>query len=208
MPNNSYENLLFELQTYEDKDSNSYPQIANLLPSDDQIFELDLNARTVDLPQFLSVEYDHNAEVVYFKCPRYYEGTDLAGTTCVIQYINAAGKAGLYWVPYFDVSHYDIDPEDEEAITPMLLVPWSIGGLATQVSGLVTFNLRFYNMDTQGEFVFNLSTRPTKGEILHGLDLTDEQLETFKLDPQAIDEIYMALKMVQENATTYWVELD
>ena len=92
----SYDELLFDLQK-----NNKTPLIAHLLPKENQIHEVDLNTRTINVPQFLSVRYDHNAEVIYFKCPRYFEGVDLADTVCVIQYINADGDQGIYWVPYY-----------------------------------------------------------------------------------------------------------
>ena len=69
----SYENLLYDLQK-----NNKTPLITHLLPKDNQIHVIDMNTRTIDVPQFLSVRFDHNAEVIYFKCARYFEGVDLA----------------------------------------------------------------------------------------------------------------------------------
>ena len=72
------EDLLFEIQSYTDGEGVHYPQITNLLPADEQIFNIDLDTRTVDAPDILSVQFDHNAEIVYFRCPRYYDNMDLA----------------------------------------------------------------------------------------------------------------------------------
>jgi hypothetical protein len=128
---------------------------------------------------------------------------DLTNTVCVIEYLNAEhleGKkmvqdAGIYWVPYFDTSHYDIETDEngEETITPVILIPWSIGGLATAYSGTITFSIRFYKLNgdyqTAAEdrkYLYNMSTRPQTGEILHGMDLSDEDLETFKIDTSIV----------------------
>jgi hypothetical protein len=181
----------------------NYPQITNLLPTDKQVYEIDLDSRTVSTPPFLSVQFDHNAEIIYFKCARYYDNMDLANTVCVIEYLNAEhleGKkkvrnAGMFWVPYFDISHYDveIDEKGEEVVTPIILIPWSIGGLATAYSGTVTFTVRFYKLsgdyatETEGrKYLYNMSTRPQDGEVLHGMDLSDEQLESFKLEASTV----------------------
>lgn len=175
---NTYEDLLFDIQ------KNNPPQVVELLPSDDDIFEVDLNTRTINVPQFLSVRYDHNAEVIYFKCARYYDNMDLARTVCVIEYMNANNKAGIYRVPFYDISKYDINEEDAEVITPVMYVPWSVGGLATATAGKVTFNLHFYQLaEDKKTFLYSMRTKPAEGKVLHGMDLTDEELKDFNLEP-------------------------
>jgi hypothetical protein len=128
---------------------------------------------------------------------------DLANTVCVIEYLNAehtVGKtttrdAGLFWVPYYDINHYEIetDKNGEEIVTPIMLIPWSIGGLATAYSGTITFSVRFYQLSgdyatesSNRKYLYNMSTRPQNGEILHGMDLSDEDLETFKIDTSIV----------------------
>ena len=117
MSNVTYTDLLYELQT-----SDNIPVIVDLLPEDKQVFELDLNTRTINIPQFLSVQFDHNSEVIYFKTPRWFEGVDLTDTTCIIQYINADGDCGIYCVPFYDIKHFEVD--DKGNSVPMLLFPW------------------------------------------------------------------------------------
>ena len=199
---NTYEDLLFDIQ------KNNPPQVVELLPSDDDIFEVDLNTRTINVPQFLSVRYDHNAEVIYFKCARYYDNMDLARTVCVIEYINANNKAGIYRVPFYDISKYDINEEDAEVITPVMYVPWSVGGLATATAGKVTFNLHFYQIaEDKKTFLYSMRTKPAEGKVLHGMDLTDEELKDFNLEPTVVEQIYEALAEAQEMSTTYWVDI-
>ena len=82
------------------------PVVALVLPHDEIIYRVDLNTRIIESPEFLSVETDHTAETIYFRMARFYENIDLTTMTCVIQYVNAEGKGGIYVVPYFDVETY------------------------------------------------------------------------------------------------------
>ena len=201
----SFEDLLFQIQTYEDENAQRFPQLVHLLPENDQIFDIDLDARTISIPQFLSVQYDHNAEIIYFRCPRYFENMDLASTICIIEYLNADGEAGLYWVPYYNVDVYE---DNDESLTPLMLIPWAIQGLVTASSGTVTFTVRFYQLDAiRKNFIFNMSMQPAQGEVLHGIDLSDKDLEKFKLDTTVVHQIYADLALVQSNATTMWKDV-
>lgn len=210
----SLEDILYNIQK-----TKKAPLIAHLLPNENQIHEVDLSTRTINVPQFLSVRYDHNAEVIYFKTPRYFEGVDLADTICVIQYINARGQAGIYYVPYYDVDHYDSDFDDtiinEEEYdqqlllsTPVMLIPWSIGGLATIASGRLQFSIRFYKIDDDTKkFLFNISTKPASGQILHGLDLPADIIEEFELDNSATLTLYQQMFQLAGGAATYWIDV-
>ena len=44
--------------------NNNFPTIAILLPRDETIYNIDLNTRTIEAPEYLSVETDHYAETV------------------------------------------------------------------------------------------------------------------------------------------------
>ena len=54
------------------------------VPSDESLFAIDLDSRTIEAPEFLSVKYDHKAETIFFIVDRYYDNMDLANTCCVI----------------------------------------------------------------------------------------------------------------------------
>lgn len=199
----SYDELLYDLQKH-----NKTPLLAHLLPNEHQIHEIDLKSRTINVPQFLSVRYDHNAEVVYFKCDRYFEGVDLADTVCVIQYINADGDQGIYWVPYYDIYHYDISDTDPIITTPKILIPWSIGGLATITAGTIQFSVRFYLInDETKKFIYNLSTKPAEGEILHGLDLPSDAIDAFRLDASVAMDLYQKMFELAGNSQIFWKEV-
>lgn len=206
----SYEDLLYDIQTYKDTDNISYPTKTNLLPSDSSICDVDLNARLINVPKMLSVQFDHNAEVVFFKAHRYHDNVDLTNTVCIIEYVNANGDPGLYWVPYYDVEHYDIevDADGNETRVPVMYFPWAIGGLATAYSGTITFSIRFYKLASDKTYMYNLSTQPAQSQILHGMDLIDDDaLEAFKLESSVVSQIYNNLAIGMTNATTYWIDL-
>lgn len=217
--NVTIEDLLFQMQEYKDSYGVSFPQIKNLLPADEQpIYNIDLDTRTVDAPDILSVQFDHNAEIVYFRCPRYYDNMDLATTVCLIQYKNAPHKnefgkevqdAGLYWVPYYDIYKYEEDPENPGTLIPTMIIPWAIGGLATKYAGKVTYNIRFYKMAEDSKtYIYSLGTRPKTGEILHGFDYTMDELGVFESEQSdVVYKSYSDLKRAMDDTATYWVKL-
>ncbi|MBE6148247.1 MAG: hypothetical protein E7167_01850 [Firmicutes bacterium] len=73
---------------------------------------------------------------------------------------------------------------------------------------MITFTVRFYKLAADGKtFLYNMSTRPAEGEILHGMDLTDEELEDFKIEPTIVEQIYSDMDKMQDNAVIYWTDL-
>lgn len=160
-----YYGLLYRIQ-----DKNA-PSLATLLPSDENIYEIDLNTRTIEAPDFISVSSDHLAEIVYFKCPRYADNMDLASTVGVVEYVNAKGQAFVYAIPFYDVdtcSRYNPDTKEEE---DYILFPWAIDGGATAAAGTLTFAIRFYKLNSGGESLqYNLNLIPQQTKVLAGLD--------------------------------------
>ena len=128
------------------------PAQAILLPSDETIYNVNLNTRIIDAPEVLSAQTDHLAETVFFAVDRYYDNMDLTNTVCVVQYINKnatdedGNPAGgfLYLVPFYDVAYFQERGENK------ILIPWAIGGPATAAAGPVTFALRFFKCNAEG----------------------------------------------------------
>ena len=79
-------------------DPNEYTNFLRI-PADEPIYEIDLNQRKINVPEFLSVEEDHNAEIIWFKTDRFYDNIDLYESTCWIQYINANNEEYFYAAP-------------------------------------------------------------------------------------------------------------
>ena len=66
-----YNALLSELN-----DPNEFLKYVRI-PRDEPVYEIDLNTRTIKAPDFLSVEEDHNSEVIWFMVDRFYDNIDL-----------------------------------------------------------------------------------------------------------------------------------
>ena len=142
------------------------PSLAVLLPRSENIFKIDLDSRTVEAPEYLSVLDDHNSETIYFIMDRFFDNMDMSTTACVIQYINALGEGRLYVVPYYDIETYHA--------TNQMLIPWCIEGEATKAAGEVTYSIRFFKIDITGKYViYNLNTIPSVSKVLNGINVMD-----------------------------------
>lgn len=153
-------------------ETGNVPSIAVLLPSDERIYDIDLDSKVIDAPEFLSVRHDHCAETIYFKVDRFFDSMDLADTACVIQYVNASGEGRLYTVPFYDIETYHKENK--------MLIPWCIEGEATKTAGDVTYAFRFFKVakdkDDKSYLIFNLNTMTATSEVLHGLNVLDYYL--------------------------------
>ncbi len=176
-----YYSMLYRIQTEHG------PDLAVILPSDEKIYNIDLESRTIEAPEFLSVETDHRSEIIYFKCPRFYDGTDLTTTTCVIQYINAAGEGRLYAVPFYDTQSLSLYDPEQGIDIPMILFPWAIEGEATKAAGTVTYAIRFYKMNGTSLLTYNLNTLVAKSKVLHGID-EPALYKDLEIDAEAIQD--------------------
>ncbi len=187
---------------------NNRPVMSIILPSDERIFDVDLSTRTISVPTFLSVAKDHRAETVYFLVDRYYEYKDLAQTSCMVEFVNAAGEGGYYPVPFYDISSYPkyID-EDDVGHDAKMLIPWCIEGDVTKQAGNVQFILRFYQLDESGtEFIYNIRTQIANGTVLNGMDDTilDQSLDQ---KTRAYLTQLINWKIDEAEATIYWTDL-
>lgn len=153
------------------------PTLALLLPSTERIYNINLNTRTIEAPEYLSVETDHKAEAIYFKMPRFFDGVDLTTKTTVIQYENAAGEGHVYLVPFYDVETADrLDINEGDDIHQTILFPWLIDRNVAKKAGVVSYNLRIYELASESDLLYSLNTLPAESKILHGIDLSDDTL--------------------------------
>lgn len=187
---------------YKIQDHN-FPLKADLMPSDERIYDIDLNTREVSIPPYLSVQTDHKAETLYFKVDRFFDYMDLAEASCVIQYINALGESHYAVPQYFDI--YSLEGEDK------MLIPWVIDGAATKAAGEVKFVFRFYKMDSDKHFLYNFTTVPAVGLILHGMDpeefKPEDSGELFTPDTVLQMEQYIKnMDALIKDNLLYWVE--
>lgn len=213
-PQEEYNRLLYRIQ-----DENA-PDTVILLPSKERMFYIDLNSRTIQAPEFLSVDHDHRAETLYFVVDRFFDHVDLSNLTCVVQYVNARKEGYLYPVPYYDVDTLGGEFENK------MIIPWNIGGNVTAYPGKVTFSFRFYHVDPlsltpeytdpdgvkhppQGEvyFTYNLSTLPATSKVLYGFGTEILNEEYYQIAPNEVLNIYQRIDELSKR-NTYWVDVD
>ena len=203
-----YSELLYKIQ-----DKNA-PIEAALIPSDEPIYSIDLNSRTIEAPEFLSVQHEHDAEVIFFEVDRYYDNMDLSETTCVIQYVNANNESYVYAVPFMDAfTHKD-----------KLIIPWQISGAVTAYPGTVSFIFRFFIMDKDSyyedpsnntlipgpngvKFYYNLATLPATSKILYGMS-PEFSAEEYKATIGDFTYVMLQeLNSVRRDSVLYWVDV-
>lgn len=203
-----YLDLLYRVQ-----DPNRQNTIIQL-PKDEPIYNIDLNSRTIEAPKNLSVEYDHNAETIYFSVDRFFDNVDLSTLFCVVQYQNAnpnkAQGGYIYAVPYFDIT--------TKAKENKMLFQWAIEGPATAFSGIVTFSIKFYrissviidNVDGSSTekkvYDYVLNTQPSKSMVLHGLDIY-ATTENYYFESNEVEKIYQTIEEVRRTNDLYWIVL-
>lgn len=184
-------------------------------PGYEPMYYINLNDRTIQAPDYLSVEYDHNAETIYFSVDRFYDNIDLSTMTCIIQYQNANPdtiKGGyLYLVPYIDI--YTLAKDN------MMIIPWVIEGPATQFAGDVTFAIKFYKTSVHPEddksYVYNyvLNTVPSKSKVLHGLNI-EATTENYYFTASEVANINNRISNIEQKlneeeiGVLYWTVLE
>ena len=150
-------------QLYEIQAKNAPSNV--FLPFKENIYDIDLNTRTIYGPDTLSNRRDHKAEVIYFKIDRYFNYIDLSNMICVIQYIVPSEIIPrVYIVPYFDTMTCGKENK--------MLFPWVVGGKVTEQAGTVEYSVRFYKVQRENndiKLIYNLSTNPTKSKITPSL---------------------------------------
>lgn len=203
----NYKSLLYEINNAPIADTSTVN-----VPSNKQLYAVDLDSRTISGPETISVQGEHYAETVYFLVDRFYDNMDLAQTNCVVQYATDAGSF-VYAVPFCDISTYD----------GKIIIPWSISLSATQVAGTIRYFIRFYLIDDASvldastgaynpegaEFAYSLSTRPASSKVMPSLSQEDFVAEDENLQlPERYFEFINVMTRMVDNATTYWVDAD
>lgn len=188
-----------EYYAYLHRIQNDNPPTLALIPNREKIYEINLNDRTVETPEFLSVEKDHASETVYFIVDRYYDYVDLSQTICIVQYINAAGETRIYPVPFYDIYTYKGDRK--------MLIPWNIGAGATVAAGEIKYSIRFYRLNELGTaFEYNLTTLTTTSKILHGMDAQALAPEDFTLSVSQYDYLLQRIENI-DRKDLFWIDL-
>lgn len=201
-----YLELLYRIQ-----DSNRQVTIIGL-PKEEKIYEINLNTRTIEMPSdIVTIKHDHNAETIYFKLDRYFDGVDLANEDIhiIVQYENAdtrsTKKGYIYAPPFIDVSTL----REEKKI----IFPWVIEGPATAYSGTVKFSIQFYIVGTdivdgiqKYFYKYNLNTLESSIRVENGMDVVSES-ENYIYDVDTIKGIYAEIDTIRKTNDLYWIDL-
>ena len=171
------------------------------LPFADNIYDVNLDTRTINSPEFLSVRRDHKSEVIYFKVDRFFDYMDLANTTCIIQYLlpgDTTKVPHIYVVPFYDTTTYFGENK--------MIFPWSVGGAATMVDGDIEYAIRFFRVEGEREnasLAENLNKLPAKSKILQSIEADNEIMKAAYDTP--IANKYEELLDQLKNTKTYWM---
>lgn len=208
-----YYRNLFRIQQ-----DHNLPSLAVLLPSTENIYELDLNSRKIEAPEFLGTDTEHAAEVIYFKCDRFFDYMDLASCAIIIQYrtqkFNTQTRKteynyGIYAVPFVDVATCSLENK--------MLIPWCVDGNVTAQAGEVTFSIRFYKIDENAERLqYSLTTLEAKSQVLDTMDaLRDgadhpesDVSEQFVFQPSEIEQVWFRLAELEKHNDLEWIVLN
>ena len=172
------------------------------IPKDEPIYEINLDTRTISAPNFLSVEEDHNSEIIWFKTDRFYDNIDLYNGTCWIQYKNANGEEYFYSAPLII--------SGEEYGSDKILIPWAISKEVAKKTGTIQFSFQFFELsEDNSRFLYILNTQVAKSKILAGLridpmDSVDKEEKEFLA--QEIHKLYEKYNELAGEYQLYWID--
>ena len=158
-----------------------------ILPLDEEVFEIDANARTITVPKSfqtngISVQGDEIAEIVYFKIRRFYDAIDLDTKDIYIQWRSAATDekgnpidgVSVPWV------------KDVESEPGYIIFGWPLSSKITAKAGNIQFAVRFYEFDKDKDILtYSLSTLTQTATIKPALDFN---LPDIIMDKKLIDD--------------------
>lgn len=134
------------------------------LPLDEDVFEIDADARTISIPASfakngISVQGDEIAEVLYFTIDRYFDATDLATNDM---------KIAIQWETNDKSGLSAAYGKDVESVPGKILFGWPISSELTAAAGAIKFAVRFFKGDTF--LTYSFSTLPAEVSIKATLD--------------------------------------
>ncbi len=200
------------------KIDNGTPTYELRIPSDEPIYEVDLNTRVIDAPKFLSVETDHDAELVYFSIDRYFENVDLLTCAGLVLFKNAKNEEYAYLIPAYDVV----------SKPGKIIFGWNIQGAVTKYSGNVQFAFKFFKLNEKRDeesnsfkpvLEFDLNTLVAQSKILSGWasisksDRGDLYIPEIIIDNDILESIAdlkvaaSELRELQQEMQIFWLDV-
>ena len=151
------------------------------IPVEEEMFEIDPNTRKITIPQHfqkngLGVSGDNNAEIVYFRIPRFFDEMDLALCANTLEDGTPLGECVILWT-YSDngrtttagIKAYAIDVSEDE-----IIFGWVITNKLTTYAGNFSFAVRIsmWTLDEHNTktYTYSFNTLPATGFIQTGID--------------------------------------
>lgn len=132
------------------------------IPNDEHIYEINLNTREIEAPEFLSVSSEHNAEIIWFKTDRFFDNIDLYGSSCWIQFVNANGEELFCAAPVVVAL--------EKFGSEKILIPWPISSAVSKKAGPIKFSFQFFKLsEDKLRFLYLINTKPASSKVVSGL---------------------------------------
>ena len=78
------------------------PNVLIRIPTDEKIYEIDWESRSIEAPDFIGVETDHEAERVFFRMDRFVDSMDLSNCLGLIQFKNARREEYYQLISNYD----------------------------------------------------------------------------------------------------------
>lgn len=139
-----------------------------LIPSDEEPFVIDANARTISIPAAFNkcagVVGDDMCEIITFTIDRYFDYVDLATANICIQW-EANGHKGISHVSLLDLG----------TVPGKIRFGWPLTKELTSAPGAVKFAVRFFIKDKDTDkYVYLLNTLTTTITIKDSLNIVDD----------------------------------
>ena len=145
------------------------------IPLDEPYFTINTDTRVISVPTVfqqngVGVKGDANAEIVFFECPRIYDGVDLytmiQNRRCYIQWTNTAAHVSGNSVAIL-----------ADATTEVVYFGWMITADMTSVAGALEFSVRFFDKNQDDEITYSLSTQKSSVQVKTTMDLNVDTIE-------------------------------
>lgn len=187
--------------------ANSYnpPTMRMRVPTDEPVYEINLNTRVVQAPEKLGVEADHEADLVYFVMDRFLDSVDLSTCIGMVQFRNAKKEEYYYVIPYYDI----------DSIRGKIIFAWDIQSPVTKYGGTVEFSFKFFRVSpASGELLYELNTMVAKSKVLVGWanknganhNYNAISAQDILVDNDFINKLAQ-FEQIQKNLAIYWIDV-
>lgn len=146
-----------------------------VLPADEEIFAIDANSRTINIPAFvkkngIGVYGDHHAEMIVMTVDRYFDHEDFLNDKIVINWnFTPAGSK----IPHYEENKAARAFAPNEELNPgKITFGFIITKEMTPQKGTLTFSVTIYD-DKSGDIVYSFNTLTASVAINDTLTLTD-----------------------------------